>query len=147
MSTSATPEFAPSRLPAMAWLAIAIAALGGMLYGYDIGIIAGALVFMKSALSLSGSEMSLIVAAVLGGGSLATLIGGPVADAIGRKATLLISGVVFAIGVIVTAMAAGYIGALGGRLIQGVGVGLVTIVVPLPVRPVSIRADSFPRPP
>ncbi|MGB7757766.1 MAG: hypothetical protein WBL23_17070, partial [Salinisphaera sp.] len=79
MTATTQDSFSPTRLPAMAWLAIAIAALGGMLYGYDIGIIAGALVFMKGALSLSGSEMSLIVAAVLGGGSLATLIGGPVA--------------------------------------------------------------------
>ncbi|WP_084188783.1 sugar porter family MFS transporter [Salinisphaera hydrothermalis] len=145
MTGTTQDSFSPARLPAMAWLAIAIAALGGMLYGYDIGIIAGALVFMKSALSLSGSEMSLIVAAVLGGGSLATLIGGPIADAIGRKATLLISGVVFAIGVIVTAMAAGYVGALGGRLIQGIGVGLVTIVVPLylvEVMPPAIRGRS-----
>ncbi|WP_423822733.1 sugar porter family MFS transporter [Salinisphaera sp. SPP-AMP-43] len=142
---SSSAESGATRLPAMGWLAIAIAALGGMLYGYDIGIISGALVFMKSALTLSASEMSWIVAAVLGGGSLATLIGGPIADAIGRKATLLISGVVFALGVIVTALAASYIGALGGRLIQGVGVGLVTIVVPLymvEVMPPSIRGRS-----
>ncbi|RJS91852.1 sugar porter family MFS transporter [Salinisphaera sp. Q1T1-3] len=145
MTATTQHTTSPTRLPAMAWLAIAIAALGGMLYGYDIGIIAGALVFMKSALSLGPVEMSWIVAAVLGGGSLATLIGGPVADAIGRKATLLIAGVVFALGVLVTAMAAGYIGALGGRLIQGIGVGLVTIVVPLymvEVMPPAVRGRS-----
>lgn len=145
MSPSTIDPASPNRLPAMAWLAIAIAALGGMLYGYDIGIIAGALVFMKDALSLGPSEMSWIVAAVLGGGSLATLVGGPVADAIGRKATLLIAGVVFALGVVVTAIATGYIGALGGRLVQGIGVGLVTIVVPLymvEVMPPAVRGRS-----
>lgn len=133
---------AATRLPALGWLSIAIAGLGGTLYGYDLGIIAGALVFMKPALSLSASQMSLIVAAVLGGGSLATLIGGPLADRIGRRPTLLIAGVVFAIGVLVAGLATGYVSALTGRLIQGIGVGLITIVVPLyivEVMPPSIR--------
>lgn len=136
---------AEHHLPATAWLAIGAAALGGMLYGYDIGIIAGALVFMKPALTLTASQMSLIVAAVLGGGSLATLIGGPLADRFGRKATLTAAGVVFVIGVVVTVISGGYGGALLGRLIQGVGVGLVTIVVPLymvEVMPASVRGRS-----
>lgn len=132
-------------IPLLAWLAMAIAALGGMLYGYDIGIIAGALVFMKTELALDPQQMSYIVAAVLGGGSLATLVGGPLADRFGRKPTLLLAGVVFALGVVITAMAADYLGALAGRLVQGVGVGLVTIVVPLyivEVMPPSIRGRS-----
>ncbi|HET7315691.1 MFS transporter [Salinisphaera sp.] len=134
-----------SKLPAMAWFTIVIAALGGVLYGYDIGIIAGALEAMKAELSLTGSQLSLIVAAVLGGGSIATLVGGPIADYIGRKPTILISGVIFVIGVIVTALAADYGWVLGGRLIQGIGVGLVTIVIPLylvEVMPPAIRGRS-----
>lgn len=144
-TTKQSAPGAVASLPTMTWFTIVIAALGGVLYGYDIGIIAGALEFMKSALSLSASQMSLIVAAVLGGGSVATLIGGPLADLIGRKPTLLISGVVFIIGVIVTALATSYAAVLGGRLIQGVGVGLVTIVVPLylvEVMPPAIRGRS-----
>lgn len=144
-TVSADQPAAPGGIPLLAWLAMAIAALGGMLYGYDIGIIAGALVFMKTELSLDPQQMSWIVAAVLGGGSLATLVGGPLADRFGRKLTLLSAGVVFAIGVIVTALAGDYIGALLGRLIQGIGVGLVTIVVPLyivEVMPPSIRGRS-----
>lgn len=142
---SDTARPAPGGIPMLAWLAMAIAALGGMLYGYDIGIIAGALVFMKTELSLDPQQMSYIVAAVLGGGSLATLVGGPMADRFGRKSTLLLAGVVFALGVVITAMAADYIGALAGRLVQGIGVGLVTIVVPLyivEVMPPSIRGRS-----
>ncbi|WP_111746567.1 sugar porter family MFS transporter [Salinisphaera orenii] len=145
MTTTSQEQFSLTRLPLMAWFTIVIAALGGMLYGYDIGIIAGALEAMKTELSLSGSEMSLIVAAVLGGGSIATLVGGPIADAIGRKPTILISGVIFAIGVIVNALAIGYGSVLSGRLIQGIGVGLVTIVIPLylvEVMPPVIRGRS-----
>lgn len=136
---------APGGIPILAWLAMAIAGLGGMLYGYDIGIIAGALVFMKTDLALDPQQMSWIVAAVLGGGSLATLVGGPMADRFGRKSTLLLAGVVFALGVVITAVATDYIGALAGRLVQGIGVGLVTIVVPLyivEVMPPSVRGRS-----
>ena len=68
---SDTDKPRPGALPPSAWLAIGAAALGGMLYGYDIGITAGALVFMEPTLSLSASEVLLIVAAVLGGGSMA----------------------------------------------------------------------------
>lgn len=134
-----------TRLPTMAWLTIFIAALGGVLYGYDLGIIAGALGAMKSELALTSSQMSMIVAAVLGGGSIATLIGGPLSDAVGRKPTILTSGVIFVIGVIVTALAASYAGVFGGRLIQGIGVGLVTIVIPLylvEVMPPAVRGRS-----
>lgn len=144
-TTEGAAPGAAASLPGMAWFTIVIAALGGVLYGYDIGIIAGALEFMKPALSLSASQMSLIVAAVLGGGSLATLIGGPVADWIGRKPIMLISGAVFIVGVILSAMAVDFYSALGGRLVQGVGVGLITIVVPLylvEVMPPSIRGRS-----
>lgn len=142
MTSLSRPQTAATRLPALGWLSMAIAGLGGMLYGYDLGIIAGALVFMKPALSLSASQMSLIVAAVLGGGSVATLVGGPLADRIGRRSTMLIAGVIFAIGVLVAGLATGYMSALAGRLIQGIGVGLITIVVPLyivEVMPPSIR--------
>lgn len=142
---SETAAAQASPLPATAWLAIVTAALGGVLYGYDVGIIAGALSFMKATLSLSATQMSLIVAAVLGGGSLATLLGGPTADWLGRKPTLLLAGLIFALGVSVTVLATHYIEALAGRLIQGVGVGLVTIVVPLymvEVMPPAIRGRS-----
>lgn len=126
-------------------MVMAIASLGGILYGYDLGIISGALLFMQGALALNSTEMSLIVAAVLGGGSLATLLGGPLADRIGRKATMLISGAVFIVGIVVTALATNFEMAMIGRLVQGVGVGLITIVVPLyivEVIPAHLRGRS-----
>jgi sugar porter (SP) family MFS transporter len=112
-------------------MVMAISGLGGVLYGYDIGIISGALLFMKNAFALSKSEMSLIVAAVLGGGSLATLLGGPFADRFGRKFTMLVSGAVFTVGVLILVFATGFASVLAGRLVQGIGVGLITVVVPL----------------
>ena len=144
-SESAAGAATPSKLSRTAILVMAIASLGGVLYGYDIGIISGALLFMEHDLTLGASELSWIVAAVLGGGSLATLLGGPFADRFGRKLTMLVSGAVFIAGVVIIAMATSFSGALIGRLVQGIGVGFITIVVPLYIVetiPPSVRGRS-----
>lgn len=106
-------------------------AIAGMLYGYDIGIINGAFLFVTKSIPMSDSQLSDIAAAVLGGGSIATLIAGPLADLFGRRLMIQISSIVFVIGVVIVAMSHSYIELLAGRLVQGVAVGLVSIVTPL----------------
>ncbi len=108
-----------------------LAGLGGILYGYDLGIISGALLFMKKDLSLSPSHSSLIVSAVLGGGAVATLFSGPFADRYGRRFSLNLSGIIFTIGVIIVVFSGSFISVLVGRIVQGIGIGIITIVVPL----------------
>lgn len=110
---------------------MAIAGLGGLLYGFDIGIISGALVFMQESLSITSSQASLIVSAVLGGGAVATLISGPFADRFGRRFSINISAVIFIIGTILLTLASSFGLVMAGRLIQGIGIGIITIVVPL----------------
>ncbi len=105
--------------------------LGGILYGYDIGVISGALVFMKPQIHLTDNQISFLVAAVLGGGAFATLIAGFVANRIGRKATIFISSIIFLVGLIIIVDAHSYTAALIGRLIQGAGIGIEMIVLPL----------------
>lgn len=112
-------------------IVMAIAGFGGFLYGFDIGIIAGALVFLKHDLAISSNQASLIVAAVLGGGSLATLISGPFADRFGRRLSINVSAIVFIIGTIILIYSSSFVHVMTGRLIQGIGVGIITIVVPL----------------
>lgn len=107
------------------------AGIGGVLYGYDIGVIAGALDFVKIEMVLTEHQLSTIVSAVLGGGALATLFSGVLADWFGRKKMILLAAIIFAIGIYILINATDYAGALIGRLIQGVGVGIVTILVPL----------------
>ena len=107
------------------------AGIGGMLYGYDIGVISGALPFMQQEIALSTVQLSMIVAAVLGGGSIATLVSGGLSDVFGRKKLIVTAACIFIIGVICLISADTFIGVLIGRIIQGVGVGIVTIVVPL----------------
>jgi len=66
-----------------------IAGMGGLLYGIDVGIIAAALLYLGKTISLTVEETSFIVAAVLGGSMFSSLVGGILADYIGRKRTLL----------------------------------------------------------
>lgn len=112
-------------------LVLAFAGLGGILYGYDIGAISGALLFMRPEFGLNAAQMSLIVAAVLGGGSLATLVGGPAADLFGRKGVIKAAGALFILGVSILISAKDFDIAMLGRLVQGIGVGLITVVIPL----------------
>jgi sugar porter (SP) family MFS transporter len=107
------------------------AGIGGMLYGYDLGVISGALPFMQQEIVLSTAQLSMIVAAVLGGGSIATLISGGLADVFGRKKLIITAACIFIIGVLFLICSKTFVGILLGRIIQGIGVGIVTIVVPL----------------
>jgi MFS transporter, SP family, galactose:H+ symporter len=121
--------------PSTSWrfviLIMCFAGLGGVLYGYDIGVIAGALTFMQSDIHLTTAQLSLIVAAVLGGGSIATLLSGSLADWWGRKKMILAAALIFSLGIITLISAHSFHMILIGRLIQGIGVGVVIIVVPL----------------
>lgn len=107
------------------------AGIGGMLYGYDIGVISGALPFMQQEITLSTVQLSMIVAAVLGGGSIATLISGGLADFFGRKKLIITAACIFILGVIFLIFARNFFEVLVGRIVQGIGVGVITIVIPL----------------
>lgn len=129
-----------------AFYVMAFAGLGGFLYGFDVGVITGAIVFMKNDLGLTERQLSFIVAAVLGGGSIATLFSGPLADFISRKVMIMISGLLFIIGIYLTMIAYNYETVMWGRLIQGIGVGVITIVMPLYIietTPASLRGRSI----
>ena len=112
-----------------------IAGLGGLLYGIDVGIIAGALPYLESTASmawqLSAQQLSFIVAAVMLGSVLSSLFAGALADAIGRRWAMVLSGALFALSIPVIALADGYAPLLLGRLLQGISGGLIGVVVPL----------------
>jgi MFS family permease len=108
-----------------------VAGLGGLLYGVDVGIIAGALPYLEATSGLTRSELSIVVAAVLLGSVFSTLFAGLLADWMGRKALMAVSGVMFVISIPVIALAHGYSPLVLGRLLQGTSAGLIGVVVPL----------------
>ncbi len=112
-----------------------IAGMGGLLYGIDVGIIAGALPYLESTASvawkLSAQQLSFIVAAVLLGSVLSSLFAGAVSDAIGRRWAMALAGALFTASIPVIALSDGYTPLLLGRLLQGISGGLIGVVVPL----------------
>src|SRR5580693_539732 len=108
-----------------------VAGLGGLLYGVDVGIIAGALPYLEATSGLTSGQLSFIVAAVLLGGVISTLFAGMLADLMGRKWLMIISGALFVVSIPVIALAQGYGPLVWGRLLQGVSAGLIGVVVPL----------------
>jgi MFS family permease len=108
-----------------------VAGLGGLLYGIDVGIIGGALPYLEATSKLTPAELSVIVAAVLLGSVFSTLFAGVLADWMGRKPLMILSGLTFVISIPVIALSQGYGPLFLGRLLQGISGGLIGVVVPL----------------
>ena len=108
-----------------------VAGLGGLLYGIDVGIIGGALPYLEATSRLTPAELSVIVAAVLLGTVFSTLFAGLLADWMGRKPLMILSGLTFALSIPVIALSQGYGYLFFGRLLQGMSGGLIGVVVPL----------------
>ena len=108
-----------------------VAGLGGLLYGVDVGIIGGALPYLEATAGLSAGQLSIIVAAVLLGSVISTLFAGLLADWLGRKPVMALSGLTFVVSIPIIALSHGYEPLFFGRLLQGVSGGLIGVVVPL----------------
>src|SRR5262249_24114474 len=108
-----------------------VAGLGGLLFGVDVGIIAGALPYLKDTSPLNSNQLSFIVAAVLLGGVFSTLFAGVLADWFGRKTMMIFSGLLFVVIVPIIASSHGYTTLITGRLLQGISGGMIGVVVPL----------------
>ncbi|MCL2659860.1 MAG: sugar porter family MFS transporter [Acidobacteriaceae bacterium] len=113
------------------FLLLSVAGLGGLLYGVDVGIIGGALPYLEATSHLSAEQLSAIVAAVLLGSIFSTIFAGLLADWIGRKPVMILSGIVFVISIPLIALSQSYGSLLFGRLLQGASGGFVGVVVPL----------------
>ncbi|HEX5236240.1 MAG TPA: MFS transporter [Silvibacterium sp.] len=108
-----------------------VAGLGGLLYGVDVGIIGGALPYLEATSRLSAGQLSVIVAAVLLGSVFSTLFAGLLADWMGRRPLMTLSGITFVVSIPVIALSHGYGPLFFGRLLQGISGGLIGVVVPL----------------
>lgn len=108
-----------------------VAGLGGLLYGVDVGIIAGALPYLEATSGLNAGQLSRVVAAVLLGSVISTLFAGVLADWMGRKPLMILSGLLFVFSIPVIALSHGYESLVLGRLLQGVSAGLIGVVTPL----------------
>lgn len=129
-SSAATFPDAPEKRAYNLFLLL-VAGLGGLLYGIDVGIIGGALPYLEATSHLSPGQLSVIVAAVLLGSVFSTLFAGILADWMGRKNLMILSGTAFVASIPIIAFSQSYSALFSGRLLQGVSGGLIGVVVPL----------------
>jgi major inositol transporter-like SP family MFS transporter len=108
-----------------------ISTLGGLLFGYDTGVIAGALLYMRDDLKLSSLAEGVVVSSLLFGAMLGALMGGKIADAAGRRASLMLCAVLFLIGALGSGFAPSVPLMVVARIILGLGVGAASVVVPV----------------
>ncbi len=110
---------------------LVVAGLGGLLYGMDIGIIGSALPYLQATSTLTAAELSMIVAVVMLGAVFSTLFAGMLADWMGRKPLMVLSGLTFVVSIPMIALSHGYAPLFFGRLLEGVSAGLIGVVIPL----------------
>ena len=108
-----------------------IAALGGLLYGIDVGVIAAAIPYLTRTVSLTLTQTSAIVAAVFFGSMLGSPLAGALADWRGRKPMMVLSGLMFVASVGIIVISQGFSSLFAGRLLQGLSGGVIAVVVPL----------------
>ncbi len=109
----------------------ATAALGGLLFGYDTGVISGALLFLRSAFHLSPLMLGVVTSIALGGAALGAALAGRLADRFGRRPILFVTSLIFVAGAAVSALAPDLTSLLAGRLLVGVGIGGASMLTPL----------------
>jgi sugar porter (SP) family MFS transporter len=118
-------------------LTAAIAGLGGLLFGYDTGVIASALLFIKGDFGLGSFAQGLVVAAVPIGAVGGAAIAGPAADTYGRRLMILIAAGVFIVGALVSAAAPGVDILVAARIVIGVAIGLASAAAPVYISEVA----------
>ena len=112
--------------------AAAVTALGGLLFGYDTGVVSGALLFLKKDFGgLSSFQQELVTSLLLIGAMVGALLAGKVADKIGRRPTIMITACIFVVGVLLAAFAPMYWTLLLARIVIGLAVGSASMTVPL----------------
>ncbi|TFF21756.1 sugar porter family MFS transporter [Jiella endophytica] len=109
----------------------ATASLGGLLFGYDTGVISGALPFIKDQYSLSPGDQGLVVSIALAGAALGAAFAGGIADSLGRRKVIITSAALFVVGALICAFATSYWHLLGGRLVLGLAIGVASMLTPL----------------
>ncbi len=114
----------------IAWIVLLVS-VGGILYGYDIGVISGALLFIRNEIPITDAQLSLIGSAVLSGGLVGTIVSGPIGDALGRRMLIRLSGLIFVMGIVFILFAKSFAAIFAARFLLGIGVGVVAVAVPL----------------
>jgi SP family galactose:H+ symporter-like MFS transporter len=125
-------------------VAVGVAALGGLLFGYDTGVISGAILFIQKQFSLSSTLEEVVVSAVLVGAVIGASVGGTLADRLGRRRTIITAAITFTVGAIGTALTPSIALLIAGRVVVGLAIGVASFVSPMyisEIAPARVRGS------
>ena len=108
-----------------------VSALGGLLFGYDTGIISAALLFITRDIPVDPFSKELVTSAIVAGALVGCLAAGPVSDRIGRRPTILGAALLFVFGSVLSALSGSATGLILVRLLLGVAVGATSQIIPV----------------
>lgn len=109
----------------------AVAALGGLLFGYDTGVISGAMLFIRDVMHLSDTMQGIVVGIALAGAAIGAAVAGQVSDRLGRKRVIFGAALLFIAGAILSGLAQEVTLLLVARLLIGIGIGVASMLTPL----------------
>lgn len=123
LERAARKQFQQDVTPGFVYVLAAFSALGGFLFGYDTGVISGAMLLLKKELELSALWQEVLISSTVAAAALSALLGGFLNGLFGRRVCILLASFFFTVGGIVLSTAPGKEVLLTGRLIVGVGLG------------------------
>jgi MFS transporter, SP family, galactose:H+ symporter len=118
-----------------------IAALGGLLFGYDTGVISAALLFIREVFVLSPTMQGILVAIVLAGAAIGAGFAGNLSDRFGRRRVILAAALLFVVGALLSALATILTVLLIGRFLVGLAIGVASMLTPLYLAEISPARD------
>lgn len=115
-----------------------MAAIGGFLFGYDTGVVSGAMLPMKRAFDLTAEQQEVVVSSTVFAAFISSLFGGTMNDKFGRRFCILFAAIVFTFGSLLLFVAWSYPILVIGRIILGIGIGVASLTTPVYIAEVAI---------
>ena len=122
---------AKSEVNGFVYVAVGIAAVGGLLFGYDTGVTSGAVLFIKNQFSLSRTMEEIVVSSVLVGAVAGAAPGGALTGRLGRRKMIIVAGIIFTASAIGTALAPSVGWLVTARIVSGIGIGIASFISPM----------------
>ena len=115
-----------------------MAAIGGFLFGYDTGVISGAMLPMTRAFDLSREQQQVVVSSTILSAAVSSLFGGSMNDKFGRRPSILFAAGIFSCGSLLLFFSSQYSHLVLGRIVVGVGVGVASLTTPIYIAEVAL---------